>query len=194
MNDKIKIKEGGTHGVVTLTWCDMRSKEAQKLQEKIIAISGKTKNWKKYRALVDELHSKFAIKKLVIDNLCPTVGRAVIAQRLANDITYTGTINYCALGTGTGPAANGDTQLATETYRKLANSRTNSSNIAYISTFFSATEVTGTFKEVGHFIDGTATADSGQLFSRITDVESAELPKTKTSVDSLTIDYKVTIS
>lgn len=187
--DIIKIK-----GEVTLTWCDMRSKEAQELQAKIQAISGQKGNWKKYRSLIDELHRKYATRKMTIKNLCPTAGRAVLAQRLANTLTYTGIINYCVLGTGVGPAANGNTQLGTETYRKLVSSQTANSNVAYISTFFTATEVTGTFQEVGHVIDGSASANSGQLFSRITNSESAELPKTKSATDSLTVDYAATFS
>jgi hypothetical protein len=62
----------------------------------------------------------------------------------------------------------GNTQLGTEVYRKALSSGTYLNNVAYIETFFTAAEVTGTFEEYGMFIDGTGAANSGQLFNRFT--------------------------
>ncbi len=180
-------------GEKTFSFCDVSSLEAQKLQKEITEAIAK-KDDVKYRLLVDELHSKFLTRRLVVKNLIPTVGRTVFAMILAGTFTYTGKINYCALGTSATAAANGNTQLGTEVFRKLVSSSTFANNIAYISTFFTANETTGTYYEVGHFIDGTATVNTGQLFSRIADPETAELPLTKSNTESLTVDYKVTIS
>jgi len=183
MNSNLKIK-----GEATISVCDVSSPEALELQNKISKASGS-----EYHKLVGELHSKFLKKQVTIKNLCPTIGRTVIAARLAGTFTYTLKINYCALGTDDTAAANENTKLGAEVFRKLVSSSTYDANVAYFSTFFTATETTGTYKEIGHFIDGTGAADSGQLFSRITGSETAELPLTKSATESLTIDYKVTI-
>ena len=125
---------------------------------------------------------------IVKENLIPTAGRAFIASRLAQvgtpqDIKVT----HTALGTGTTAPANGDTQLQTETYRKAVASATSSGAVAYFTAFYTATEVTGTFKEAGVFINGTGTANSGTLFSRVA------VDITKTNLETLTIDYSVAL-
>ncbi len=126
-------------------------------------------------------------------NIIPTVGRTVLANNLAvssaDDDPF---INYTALGTGDTAVANGDTTLVTETYRKTTASGTNANNIAYITAFYTAAEVNGTFKEAGLFINGTGSADSGQLFSRVLLNPASGIAKSVT--ETLTIDYILTIS
>lgn len=101
-------------------------------------------------------------------NLVATTGRNVIARRLAGNTTYTGTINYGALGTAVSPSpSNSSTQLGTEAYRKLASSYAYSNNIAYVDFYYAASDCNGTYTEFGNFIDGTGSANSGQLFSYI---------------------------
>jgi hypothetical protein len=121
-------------------------------------------------------------------NLIATVGRSVIAQRLANVLVYTGVINYGALGTSVTPPADGNTQLENEVFRKAVASATYSANVAYITFFYTATEVSGTFREFGNFIDGTAVVNTGQLFSRVA------VNWTKTLTESLTLDCTYTIT
>ena len=123
-------------------------------------------------------------------NLIPTVGRAAIASWLTNSSPTPASmrLNYTALGTGTTAPANGDTQLQTETFRKAIASETNSNNIAYATAFYTAPEVSGTFKEAGIFMNATGTANSGTLFSRVA------IDITKTTSQTLTIDYTITIS
>lgn len=121
-------------------------------------------------------------------NLIATVGRAVFAQRLAQDYTYTGAIKYGALGSSTTAPANGDTKLGTEVFRKAPASYSASSNKAYITFVFSVSEAIGTHKEFGTFIDGSATPDSGILFSHLA------VDWVKTGVQSLTVDCVYTIS
>lgn len=183
--DNIKIK-----GEAVITVCNMKSPEALDLQDRIT----KAASQEEYRRLIDELHSRFLKRQIRIENLCPKVGRAVLAARLAGTFTYTGKINYCALGDDDTDATENDVKLGNELFRKLVSSLTFEDNIAYLSTFFTATEVSGTFEEVGHFIDGTVAKDSGRLFSRIEDSETGELPVTKSNTESLTCDYKVTIN
>jgi hypothetical protein len=101
-------------------------------------------------------------------NIIVTRGRAVLAERLAGGTTYTGEINYGALGTGISPVpTNASVKLDTEAYRKIAASQTFDDNIVYIDFFYEATDWSGTATEFGNFIDGTASADSGRLFSYI---------------------------
>lgn len=184
MNDTLQMK-----GEATFYFCDVSTPEAKAMEAKLATLRGK-----EFDALKEVFHSKFLKRKIVKTNIIPTVGRTVFAMILAGTTTYTGILNYCALGSDATGSANGNTQLGTEVFRKVISSKTYSSNVAYISTFFTATETTGTYYEVGHFIDGTGTVNTGQLFSRIADPETAELPLTKSNTESLTVDYKVTIS
>ena len=102
-------------------------------------------------------------------NIICNAGLLAVCKRLHGDATYTCEINKMALGTGTPvtPAV-GDTTLDTETYRNTTASGTSAANIAYLTAYYTETEVTGTFYEFGNFIDGAVGADTGQLWSYIT--------------------------
>jgi hypothetical protein len=122
-------------------------------------------------------------------NLVTTVGRKMLADNLTNSSPdNTPKINYVALGTDATAVANGDTTLGTETYRNTTASATNADNIAYITGFFDATEVTGTFEEAGLFADGTGAADSGVLFSHV------NISITKSVTQTLTVDWVIQIT
>jgi hypothetical protein len=180
-------------GIYTLTKCDVRTPEARRMQDDIAAAA--REDWRLYRTLLASFNRRFGIwQSAPIHNLVVNDGLNVLARILANDSTYTGVINYCALGTGTTAVAAGDTTLGTEVFRKAVTSQTFSANEAFISTFFTAADDDDTYNEVGHFIDGTGDADSGQLFSRIEEADTAELPVTKSNTETLTVDYKVTLT
>lgn len=101
-------------------------------------------------------------------NIVVTTGRNVLACLLTGDTTYSGQINYGALGSSSTAVSNADTQLATEVYRKLfASHTTDGNNVAYVDFFYAATDTNGTYNEFGNFIDGTASANTGRLFSHI---------------------------
>lgn len=129
-------------------------------------------------------------EKIVVSNLIPTVGRTAIASYLGNASPSPATLypNYVALGTNTTAPANADTQLGTETYRNAVASRTSSSNIAYITGFFTAAETTGTFRECGLFVAGTGSANSGTLLSHVA------INITKGGTETLTLDWSLTIT
>lgn len=150
----------------------------------------KGEDWwrEQYRAFLGDYHKKAFVKEHCIENLVPTVGKSVIAQRLAGTNTYSGNINYFVLGSNTAVPALGDTQLGTETYRQLYTDRSYISNVAYLSCFIVAGSATGTHYEVGVVIDGTGTANTGQLFSH------AAISQTKSALNSLTIDASFTVS
>ena len=130
------------------------------------------------------------VEKIIeVDNLIPTVGRTMIANNLTNaSPTNVMKITHTALGTGAVAPANGDTQLGTETYRNAIASITNANNIAYATGFFSASECSGTYTEAGIFSNGTGSANSGVLLSRVA------VSITKTTSQTLTIDWTLTIS
>lgn len=100
-------------------------------------------------------------------NIIPTTGRNVLARLLAGDVTYSGEIDYGALGTQASPSfTNSSTQLGNEVYRSQADSQAFDDNVTYIDWFIASGDVADqTFTEFGAFIDGTASADSGQAFS-----------------------------
>jgi hypothetical protein len=99
-------------------------------------------------------------------NIVPTVGRNVLARIIAGNTTYTGEINYGALGSGSTAFTNASTQLNTEVYRKLASDSAFDDNISYVDWFIESGDVAdGTYEEFGAFIDGGAGANTGQAFS-----------------------------
>jgi hypothetical protein len=100
-------------------------------------------------------------------NIIPLTGRNVLARRLAGDTTYTGEIDWGALGTAVSPAfTNSSSQLTSEVFRAQADSQVYDENIVYVDWFIAAGDVADqTFTEWGAFIDGTAAANSGQAWS-----------------------------
>lgn len=107
------------------------------------------------------------------DNLIPDVAGNAYAQQAAGINTQNiGQSQYCALGTNATAPSYGDVQLGTETIRKPISINTVSGRTATLKTFYSQTEVVGTFREVGLFGNGATTvasitANSGILFSKI---------------------------
>jgi hypothetical protein len=125
-------------------------------------------------------------RKKTVKNVVCTVGRNVLARLLAGDNTYTGEITYGALGQGTATPATSDTQLGNEVDRVAVSSQVASGVIAYLSFFWPAgSEIT--YTEFGNFIDGTSSADTGQLFTRVL------MSGTKSATETLTIDSNYTI-
>lgn len=132
------------------------------------------------KLLVDVIKSK---------NLTVTSGRAFIAQILCNTATESNKyVTHFAIGTDNTAATEGDTTLGSEQFRKAVSSALDSSAVANISTFLGASEANFAWKEWGHFINGTSTADSGTLLSH--HIES----QTKSAPNTVTIDSTYTIS
>lgn len=127
--------------------------------------------------------------QVTVKNLIATVGRGALASVLAGTGTYTGEVTYGALGSSSTAPANGDTQLGAEIVggRVATSSQTYASNIAYISFFFPDGTLI-TYAEFANFIDGTATINSGQLFTHVA------LSGTKAANESLTVDCTYTIT
>jgi hypothetical protein len=141
--------------------------------------------------LIRELRNQGIIEDhLRAHNLIATVGRNVLARLLTGDVTYSGQINYGALGSSSTAPNNSDTQLGTEVYRKLfASHTTDGNNVVYVDFFYAATDTNGTYNEFGNFIDGTASANTGRLFSHV-----LTGGWTKTNLQSMFISCQYTIS
>lgn len=137
-------------------WVTEESEIIQRLREfsrtgqrELLAPVQRIINWQEYRK-----------------NLIPIVGRTVSARRAAGDFTYSGEIDWGALGSNNTTFSNSSTQLNTEVYRKQASSQAFDNHITYIDWFIAAGDVANqTFREFGAFIDGSASANSGQAFS-----------------------------
>ena len=130
------------------------------------------------------LKSSYTIHNITCDR-----GKNVQALRYGNDLTYTGVINYMAVGTGAATPASTDTQLVTELARTTISSAVApTSNVATIEYFFNSASGNGTLTEAGAFMDGAASANSGRMFDHVT------LPSiVKTTAETLTITLVVTI-
>ncbi len=124
----------------------------------------------------------------IFENLTPTVGFQQLCKAMSGNISTVAEIgvNYHAMGTGTNSPASGDIQLQTESTRKLLASKTYANNKAFYTAFYAATEAVGTFTEIGLFINGSATANSGVLWDR------SLLSIIKSNTQTLTIDYEDT--
>lgn len=123
-------------------------------------------------------------------NLVVLAGLTLLANRISDSTPSSGClINYIAVGTGVAAPDAANTALGTETARKQVTSRTNSGAVAAISTTFNAGDITpSTLKEVGMFIDGTGTVDSGTLFCR------QAIDVAVTALDSVFVDWRVTFA
>lgn len=129
-------------------------------------------------------------EKTVIEkhNVSCTAGMESVASRLIGG-TDKGVITYMALGTGAGSPSASDTTMDTELFRKLVSIRTVSGAVASFRTFFNSSEGNGTLTELGLFgDDASATADSGTMYAHVT------IDKTKTSAETLTVDWSATVA
>jgi len=130
-------------------------------------------------------------KRQKIKNLVCNAGRnafAAIAMDGATGSGYTGQLNYLAVGTSTTAPAVTDTQLGAEVARTLeADSAQVGSVVTYDFSFGTGSANT-TLREIGVFMDGTASANTGQMF------DHASCDITKTSSDVLTIIFTLTIA
>ena len=141
-----------------------------------------------YKDFIKILDDNCARRQIIVKNITTNIGRNVFARILSGDTTYTGVINYIALGTNTSIANVNNTLLGAETYRKAVSVGESLNNIATVYTFFTPLEVTGTFEEYGCFIDGTGSANSGILFNRFLQNLA------KSSLESLQVSTEITIN
>lgn len=117
-------------------------------------------------------------------NLIVNGGLDLIAAALESSAATT-QINYFALGNDNTAAAATDTQLGAEQFRKLVTSYTTGVTTGEIVTtgYVAPAEANSfTIEEIGWFVGGTATANSGTMFARVV------YNRTKTASEALQID------
>lgn len=121
----------------------------------------------RYTELVDELGRLCKTKTVTKTNIVTLSGRAVMARLLIGDDTYTGAVNYGALGDDNTAVNSADTTLGNEVARKSYALRTRTNAQVNINFFYSQSDTDGTYEEFGTFIDGTSATDSGQMFNHV---------------------------
>lgn len=187
--------QAGAKGIHKFTICDIRHPRAVQIQEEICELLRRIKSpserWEELQEMVKELKRLTMVREKIVENIIPTVGRAVIAKWLIGDNTYTADtgINYGSLGDDNTAPTNADTTLGNETYRKAIASVSQVDNQAFVAAFYTATEVSGTFEECGLHIVGTGSADTGQLFSHFLTGGIV-----KSTTETLTVESEITIS
>jgi hypothetical protein len=127
-----------------------------------------------------EITDRRVIKNLVVDG-----GLQALAQAIGNGGTVE-PLSHIAVGSGTSAVTGGDTDLETEIIKKPKSLQSIAGSTVYISITLDYTEANGTINEIGVFVD------TDTLFSRVS-TEHANLPMTKNSTETLTIDYQLNI-
>lgn len=109
----------------------------------------------------------------------------------ADQLSITGNelnITHLALGTGTTAVTSSDTKLATEIFRKGYTNKTQGIASFQTKVVIATAEAVGNIKEIGIFANGTGTADSGTLLSRLL------IDKQKTALLQWTLIYTYLLS
>ena len=117
-----------------------------------------------------------------VPNLVVTAGKNYVADRIKNNSTV---MSHMAIGTGSTPAAAGNTALGSESARtSLTSSTVTDNEIVYVDTFAAGTG-TGAITEAGIF---NASSGGTMLCRTVFDVVN------KGASDAMTITWTVTVS
>ena len=175
-------------GHYKFTLADIETEEQQRVSD---AISVMQEYGLDARNLIDLFHSMCRIQVFEYKNVVTKACWSMIANNFV-DATPDNTmlLNKAVLGSSTTTPAITDTQLGTETYRNnLASKSQDATNtyICYATSFFNATETSGTYREAGIVVDGTASANTGVLVSRVA------INITKSLSQTLTQDWTLNI-
>jgi len=90
----------------------------------------------------------------------PDVGLSRAAQVILDDISHV------AVGTSTAVESTSDTKLTAETNRLAPTSTLRQANQLVVRTFFPNADLPATTEEMGWFMNGSGSADSGELLVR----------------------------
>lgn len=184
----VKIKSNiGATGRLRATLCEpaLAPKEYADL-ERLLA-QGETVDESALHTALVAYHEKAKVSQEWFDNVTTDVGRAQMAYAMWNNL-ISPKISYIELGSGTNTPAVTDTALQTPVYRNALASGNNVSNVVRLTGFFNQTETSGTYREAGMFMGGSLTLGTGIISSRVA------INITKTGIQSLTIEWEVTLS
>lgn len=131
------------------------------------------------------------VRRQTFKNRVHLSGREVFSRILFGDPSYAGTgaINWGALGTGNGAINDADTTLNAEAVRKQIGNKTRSGDSMTFYFYYSTSDWDGMVEEFGTFIDGTASADSGDMYNRVRD-----LGWVKSATEALTVSVQFDIN
>lgn len=121
----------------------------------------------------------FSKKNMIVD-----AGLGVLARILSGNTAFTGKINFGALGDGVASVVASDTVMENEIYRKVNSDSSFEDKTAYVDFFYDKADIAGTFTRFGNFIDGTATKDSGVMWTHL------PVAWTKTANDGLFVSCR----
>lgn len=169
-------------GQVTFTTFDLSNACEEALEIDEYLHSAKDIEPSQFQYFLERMKQLCTFKEQAFNNMIVSVGRQCFSGRLIGETTYTGAINYGALGTGNTAVSDSDVALDTEVKRKAVATKTRVANTSTFRFYYSKADTSGTYEEFGTFIDGTATADSGQMFNRV-----LTGGWTKSSLESLTV-------
>lgn len=171
--------------------------KAARVERQILDLVGRRRihrDRRQYEYLTAKLKDLCAVGEQVVKNLVVLRTRSIIAERLGSVNTYTLNVGHGAVGTGTGTPVAADTQLGAEVNRVETASAdvTDAANgIVILSFFWSRSSfVNSGITEFGNFIDGTASANTGRICSRILFASTID----KTAQKTLTVDSQYTVS
>jgi hypothetical protein len=125
----------------------------------------------KIKDRIDRIFETYSLGiETATENLIMTgslTGRDLLVQYLIAGTTYSGGINYGALGTGSTTPAASDTELTAEVARVAPSTAFGIGNneAEYQFYFPDANLANNTYREAGTFMNGTASLDSGQIFN-----------------------------
>lgn len=179
-------EHSGITGIITFQNFVIDTPRAYQIDQ---LLASATLSPRQYQGLLRELAQVSTPRTFSVHNLVALAGRAVIAERLIGDTTYTGAINYGALGTSSTAVNAADTTLGAEVARKLFARRTRTGAQAAFDFYYSKADTNGTYEEFGMFIDGTASADSGQLFNH-----ALTGGWTKTNTEAMTVSITIDVN
>lgn len=162
--EKSLKEKAGFRGRITLTNYAIDNKEAEDIHNLISSMGIMHQGLFEY--LDKKLRSLCAVKETAFDNAVVMTGRSVFTRLMVADTTYTGEINWGAVGTSATAVSDTQTQLVAEVKRKGIATRVRTNDSVTLRFFFTKSDVNGTFQEFACFIDGTTTVNTGQMYNR----------------------------
>lgn len=183
----IKEKSNGWKGKITFTNFFIDSDEAKAIDSFLKTAQNISEDL--FLEKIKRLKAICFFNETVKYNNIVMSGRSVFARRLANDTTYTGIINYGALGSSSTAVSDSQTQLVAEVKRKPVAARSRTNDSVTVRFYYSKSDTSGTYEEFGTFIDGTVIANSGQMFNR-----ALTGGWTKSSSESLTVTVQLDLN
>ena len=123
--------------------------------------------------------------------LATNTGKGLILQKLGGNNAYTCNLLYLDIGTSSTAPAITDTQLGAATARSSSPAATVASNVLSMQFFFAdANLANGTYYEVGTFVDGNTSVNTGQIFNHAL----FATPYVKTAGNDTTIQVDFTLT